>query len=105
MRPTYAGEDLALDVPGQRLWLRDAKGRTMIVDLDQIAAWQHVWVDTSNSWGKRSRIRNELVFRLRQLDVPTVTVRFRRYNDAFRGNQNFDDAAAWQARLTTLING
>lgn len=102
---TYASDTLALDVPGRRLWMRDLNGRTLIVDLIEVAAWEHTWTDTSNLWGARSRIRNQLHFRLRRLDVPAVTVAFRRYSDGFNGNQNYQEAADWQARLTNLING
>ncbi|MGN6094364.1 MAG: hypothetical protein ACTHOL_18595 [Luteibacter jiangsuensis] len=105
LRATYAAENIALDVPNGRLWARDVSGRALIVDLAEIAAWEHVWVDTSNGVGKRFRIRNELVIRLRQLDDPMVRVAFRRHNDAFLGNKNHEEAAAWQARLTNLING
>jgi hypothetical protein len=101
----YASENVALDVASRRIWLRDVNGRTMTVDLDQIAGWEHTWTDTTNGYGRRSRIRNELSFRLRQLDVPTVRVAFRQFSDAFNGDKNFDEAAEWQARLTTLING
>lgn len=102
---TYASDNIALDFPNRRLWLRDTAGRTMIVDLDHVAAWQHVWADTTNGWGKTGRIKNEMVFRLRQLDRPTVRIQFRRHNDMFSSNANFAEAEAWQARLTTLING
>lgn len=102
---TYASVNLALDLPGRRLWLRDVGGRTMIIDVSDLAAWEHTWTDTSNGWGQRARIRNEIKIRLRQLDVPTVTVRFNRYGDALSGNKNYEEASVWQARLTTLING
>ncbi|SFW74473.1 hypothetical protein [Luteibacter sp. UNCMF366Tsu5.1] len=102
---TYASDNIALDLAGRRLWLRDTSGQTVIVDLDQVAAWEHTWRDTTNGWGKVFRIKNEMVFRLRQLDQPTVRIRFRRHNDAFNGNANFAEAEAWQARLTTLLNG
>lgn len=102
---TYASDNLAFDTTSGRLWLRDVTGRRLIVDLAEVAAWEHTWTDTSNAWGHRSRIRNELAFRLRRLDIPTVRVSFRRYSDAFNGNKNFEEAATWQARLTTLING
>ena len=104
LHATYAADNLALDVPGRRLWLRDVSGRTMTLDLKQIAGWEHTWTDTTNGYGRRSRIRNELSFRLRQLDVPTARVSFRQFSDAFNGNKNYDEAAAWQARLTTIIN-
>jgi hypothetical protein len=102
---TYASVNLALDLPGRRLWLRDVGGRTMIIDVSDLAAWEHTWTDTSNVWGHRFRIRNELKFRLRQLDMPSVTVRFNRHNDSVSGNRNYEEASQWQARLTTLING
>lgn len=102
---TYASANLALDVMGRRLWIHDVTGRELIIDLDEVAAWEHTWTDTANAWGHRSRIRNELAFRLRLLDVPNVRVSFRRYSDAFNGNKNFEEASQWQARLTTLING
>lgn len=105
LQATYASINIALDLPGRRLWLRDVSGRAMIVDLDEVAAWQHTWTDTSNVWGHRFRIRNEMKFRLRQLDTPSVTVRFNRHNDAISGNRNYEEASQWQARLTTLING
>ncbi|WP_285404045.1 hypothetical protein [Luteibacter sp. ME-Dv--P-043b] len=105
LNATYASDNLALDATSGRLWLRDVTGRRLIVDLADVAAWEHTWTDTSNAWGHRSRIRNELAFRLRRLDIPTVRVLFRRYSDAFNGNKNFEEAATWQARITTLING
>ena len=94
-----------MDLPNRRLWLRDTAGQTLIVDLDHVAAWEHTWTDTTNGWGKTSRIKNEMSFRLRQLDRPSVRIRFKRHSDSFDGNANFNDAEAWQARLTTLING
>lgn len=102
---TYAATNLAVDVPGRRLWIRDTSGRRLIVELDEIAGWEHTWSDTANGFGHRSRIRNELEFRLRRLDIPTVRVAFRRHSDAFNGNANYAEASEWQARLTTLING
>lgn len=105
LRATYAANNIALDLPGSRLWLRDINGRTTIVDLEEVAAWEHTWTDTSNVWGQHFRTNNRLTFRLRQLDQPTVTVAFRRYGDTFSGNKNFQEAAEWQARLTNLING
>lgn len=101
----YASENVALDVAARRIWLRDVSGRMMTLDLNQIAGWEHTWTDTTNGYGRRSRIRNELSFRLRQIDVPTARVSFRQFSDAFNGNKNYDEAAEWQARLTTLING
>lgn len=104
MTVTYAAENVALDVPARRVWLRDVNGRQMIVDISQIAAWEHTWRDSTNGAGRVFRTQNTLTFRLRQLDVPSVRVRFKRYSDAFGGNRNFNEAEEWQARLTTFIN-
>lgn len=105
LRATYAADNLALDVAGGRLWLRDVSGRTVIVDLGSVAAWEHTWTDISNVWGHHFHTNNRMTFRLRDLDHPTVTVRFRRYGDTFRSNKNHAEASQWQARLTNLING
>ena len=77
----------------------------MILDLSQIAGWEHTWRDSTNGNGRVFRTQNAITFRLRQLDVPSVRVHFRRYSDAFGGSKNFLEAEEWQARLTTLING
>nr|WP_063574106.1 hypothetical protein [Luteibacter rhizovicinus] len=105
LHATYTADNLALDVPGRRLWLRDERGREMILDLSQIAGWEHTWRDSTNGNGRVFRTQNAITFRLRQLDVPSARVHFRRYSDVFGGSKNFLEAEEWQARLTTLING
>jgi hypothetical protein len=105
LHATYAAENIAVDVPDRRLWLRDERGREMILDLSQIAGWEHTWRDSTNGAGRVFRTQNAITFRLRQLDIPSVRVRFKRYSDAFGGSKNFLEAEEWQARLTTLING
>ncbi|KJV36959.1 hypothetical protein [Luteibacter yeojuensis] len=102
---TYASNNIALDLPNRRLWLRDTSGQALIVHLDHVAAWEHTWTNTTNTYGTVGRIKNEMTFRLRQLDRPTVRIRFSRHSDMFNGNANHAEAEAWQARLTTLING
>jgi hypothetical protein len=105
LHATYAADNIALDVPGRRMWIRDERGREMLLDLSQIAGWEHTWRDSTNGAGRVFRTQNAITLRLRQLDIPSVRVRFRRYSDAFGGSKNFLEAEEWQARLTTLING
>ncbi|WP_426287619.1 hypothetical protein [Luteibacter sp. E-22] len=101
---SYAADNIALDLTTQRLWLKDLRGRTYILDRAEIAEWEHTWTDTANGFGKRSRIRNEIGIRVRRLDTPVIRVAFRRHSDAFNGNRNFEQASEWQNRLTTFLN-
>lgn len=104
LTPTHADLNIALDAKSGRVWVRDEKGKRHILHRQEIREWEHRWTNHANAIAVFHK-HNYMELRTTNLDCPTVRLRFDRYMDGLNWRRNYEAGVAWQARLTTFING
>lgn len=92
---------IAIDTADNKIWIRDASGRSVTLDKNQIVSWQ-VLYETNGNKPFNTRLRLET----RDLANPTWTVRFNANGTLsnIQEKNNLADAEEWSARLTAWIN-
>jgi hypothetical protein len=93
--PTFKHEKIAIDTNKNQMWVKPTVGKPMVIARGDILGWNHEWEDAHNAFGMLFHVKNKIVFRIRDLEKPTVTVNFGRAHLT---------AKEWQARLTNWIN-
>jgi hypothetical protein len=90
----FRAENVALDTTHDRLWLRPDRGDPIVLDRSQISEWAHEWLIITAGAGRGQKRNNCIVFKVKDLTRPTLTVKF----------PNYRSAEEWQARITTWKN-
>jgi hypothetical protein len=93
-QPAFGARNIALDTTSHRVWLNPDRGAPLVLDRSQISAWTHEWMTITAGLGMGQKRDNRIVFTVKDLARPTVTVKFSSYRLA----------EEWQARLTAWKN-
>lgn len=93
-KPAFNARNIALDTTSHRVWLHPDRGAPLVLDRSQISAWTHEWMTITAGLGMGQKRDNRIVFTVKDLARPTVTVKFSSYRLA----------EEWQARLTAWKN-
>jgi hypothetical protein len=91
----YHAKNIALDTNHDRVWLQPDRGDPVVLDRSQISEWSHEWLIITAGVGIGQKRNNRIVFKVKDLMRPTLTVKF----------PNYRTAEEWQARLTAWKNG
>jgi len=94
-KPSFKRHNIALDIENDQLWIAPTVGKPMVLHRVDILGWDHKWVDAHNAYGMLFHTKNEIRFRLNNLERPTASVKFGR---------DHQQAQDWHARLTKWIN-
>ena len=98
--PTYAHDNIAIDVPNGKLWLRDQSGYSAVLNKGDVLRWNEAYV----TYGVH-HTRNRLVVHVRDLGRPKFEVPFRRHIETKWGaKKNYAELQEWHSRLTTWVN-
>ena len=104
---TYQADNIAIDVPTERVWLRDVSGTSVTLNKGDILRWR-----TDAHVGRKGFlvVQNDcpaLVVDVRNLDRPQYVVAFSRFRTGNITNvyaKNELERDEWYSRLTTFIN-
>ena len=94
-QPTFNARNIALDTTSHRVWLHPDRGGSLVLDRSQISAWRHEWMTITAGLGMGQKRDNRIVFTVKDLRRPTLTVKFSSYRLA----------EEWQARITEWKDG
>jgi hypothetical protein len=108
-KPTYArpkslpadfqtavrAQNIALDTTSDRVWLQPDRGDPIVLERSQISEWSHEWLIITAGVGIGQKRNNCIVFKVRDITRPILTVKFPTYRSA----------EEWQARLSQWKNG
>lgn len=99
--PTYAHDNIAIDVPNGKLWLRDQSGYSAVLNKGDVLGWSEAYV----TYGVH-HTRNRLEVNVRDLGRPKFEVPFRRHMDTFKwgAKKNYAELQEWHSRLTAWVN-
>ncbi|HEY0198144.1 MAG TPA: hypothetical protein VGC19_06320 [Rhodanobacter sp.] len=90
----FTAKNIALDTANDRVWLRPDRGSPLVLEGSKISAWTHEWVVITAGVGMGQKRNNRIVFTVKDLARPTLSVKFSSYRLA----------EEWQARLTAWKN-
>jgi hypothetical protein len=92
---TFRAQNIAMDATSHRLWLRPDRGDPIVLEKSQISEWAHEWLMVTGGPGIGQKRNNCIVFKVRDITRPVLTVKF----------PNYRSAEEWQARLSEWKNG
>lgn len=93
-QPAFGARNIALDTTSNRVWLKPDRGAPTVLDRSQISSWTHEWMTITAGLGMGQKRDNRIVFTVKDLSRPTLTIKFSSYRLA----------EEWQARLTAWKN-
>ncbi len=93
-QPAFGAQNIVLDTTNNRVWLNPDRGSPLVLDRSQISAWTHEWMTITAGLGMGHKRDNRIVFAVKDLARPSVTIKFSSYRLA----------EEWQARLTAWKN-
>ena len=94
-QPAFGTRNIALDTTNNRMWLNPDRGNPLVLEHSQISSWTHEWTLITAGIGMGQKRDNRIVFTIKDLSRPTLTVKFSSYRLA----------EEWQARLTAWKDG
>ena len=98
---SFAHDNIAIDEPAGKIWLRGKGGYSAVLSKSEILRWNVAYISNGPH-----HLNNRLEIHVRDLNRPKCEVAFRRHSDAWKWSaaRNAQEAEEWASRLTTWVN-